>query len=142
MNGTSTETVGNLPAATYCVWPSMSFAVPENAAYPGFLCPVLVKKPLCHVPGLSLIVNHVNISTYGLAAAIFNAIFASRACWAYETPSENCGFVCSPYSVTQIGTRLPYHFCRDWPNCVIRVSVTFGHFTFCAGPRNGSVGYG
>ncbi len=54
----------------------------------------------------------------------------------------NCGLVCSPYSVIQIGTRRWYHFSSDSPNCVIRVIVTFGHLTFCVGPRNGSVGYG
>src|SRR5581483_1156521 len=108
----------------------------------GFFEPLFVSRPLCHVPGLSRIVNQTNISTYGLAAAIVRAVFASLACRAYVTPAANCGFVCSPYSVIQIGTRRWNHFSSDCPNWSIRVRVTFGQATFWVGPRKGSVGYG
>src|SRR5579862_1000112 len=113
MKGANTFTTGNRLGATTCDCPSSFFATEAKAAYAGFLVPPAVSSPLCQVPGLSRIVNQMNISTNGLAAAICRAVFASLACRAYVTPAANCGFVCSPYSVIQIGTRRWNHFCSD-----------------------------
>src|SRR5436190_4117239 len=84
--------------------------------------------------------NQQNISTYGLTAAIWSALRASAACFAFETPYP--GFVCSPYSVTQMGTRRWYHTLIELPKRSSWVIVTFGHLTICVGPSCGDVGYG
>ena len=55
-----------------------------------------------------------------------SAILASAACCARETPPAYSGFVCSAYSVTQIGTRRWNHFSRSLPNWSSRVIVTAG----------------
>src|SRR5215217_2614601 len=143
MNGTYTLIRGDRDAATRTVCPASSRAVDENAAYPGFGAPPADRRPLFHVlPVLSRMMNQQNISTYGFAAAIRSATRASAACLALETPRDNSGRVCWPYSVIQIGTRRWYQDCSPAPNCCSRVIVTFGHATFCVGPIDGYVGYG
>src|SRR4051812_3983040 len=139
----SSRTVGCFPAGISCVWPSMPFEAVANALYEGFFVPPFAISPLYHVSSLeSRRMNQTNISTYWFFAARSSTVFASAACWAFETPPAYGGRVCSPYSVTQIGTRRWNHCSSDLPNWVRRFIVTFGYAALAFGPRRGSVGYG
>src|SRR3954471_2597819 len=86
--------VGETPARTVVVVPSIRRARDENALYDGLCAPDAPSRPLCQgFPGLSRNVNQMNICTFGSLRAMPSACFAYAACCEGVTPLGSPGFV-------------------------------------------------